>query len=546
MSSRPFALCFCLAFPVLLAGQTLLVTEIMADPTPSQGLPQTEYLELYNAGPAAIPLADIAVASGGRATSAGESGQLSPDSYLVLVPEDSLPSWSAFDVVVAGIRFPTLTNTGDEVTVLLRGDTVVHFRYTDDWYRDPTRDDGGYSLEYNGLGALDCSGSWAASRATTGGTPGRPNTVEGTVLDTLPPVVAIDNSAPTGFELLFDEPITTVPDVSFEGAMLVPTYLSSYELSFAVPIEKGRLYTVLVAPDYSDCSGNFADDTARLSLFLPEPLSPGDVLINEILFDPPPGGSDFVELLNNGNVTVQLKGFQLENRASGASSTIEANYYLPVGERVVLTGNTADLLLRFPGARPSAVLQADLPALPNGAGNLTVVSEDGTVIDAFDYREDFHDPLLNPTEGVSLERLDPDRPTQQRDNWYSAATAAGYGTPTLINSQYRRQGEPSTTQFSLPEPTFAPAGTGLPTQLGIHYRTGRPGLQARIKVFDAEGRHVRSLREVSLLGSSGTTYWDGTDDRGQRLPVGPYIILIEVISPDGGSDRHKLVGTLAG
>ena len=518
----------------------------MADPTPSRGLPLTEYLELYNAGPEAIPLSAISVASGGRATSAGESGQLEPGAYVLLVPVDSLSAWSALDVEVSGMALPTLTNTQDVVTVLVRGDTAVHLRYTIDWYRDPSRDDGGYSLEYNGLGPQDCPGSWRASEARIGGTPGTVNSLAGTVLDSLPPRAQMENVGPEGFDLVFDEAISFLPQVLVNGMVLSPAVESSRVLSLAVPIEEGLVYRIAIAPDFSDCSGNFAADTVRLDLLLPAPLSPGDLLINEVLFDPVPGGSDFVELLNHGPTTVDLRGLQLENRNSGSKSSVEVTYYLSVGDRVVLTEDTADLRLRFPNARPAALVQVDLPALPNAAGNLTVVAPSGTVLDAFDYRQDLHDPLLSPTEGVSLERLDPDQPTQDPQNWYSAATAVGYGTPTLVNSQRRPDSRLTGTQFLLPEPTFAPGGLGLPTALEIRYRTDRPGLQARLRVFDAEGRPVRTLQEIKLLASGGTTYWDGADDNGSRLPSGPYIILIEVVSPEGRSDRYKLVGTLAG
>ena len=518
----------------------------MADPTPSRGLPRTEYLEIYNWSAEAIHLTDIAVASGGRATSAGENGQLQPGAYLVLVPEDSLPSWTALGVEVSGISFPTLTNTGDEVTLLLRGDTLAHLRYDEDWYRDPARDGGGYSLEYNGLGPLDCPGSWGASDAPEGGTPGRMNSLAGILLDTLPPQFSLSDVGPDGFALVFDEAASSVPEVSVDGEQLTPATILPSRISFTYPIDYGVVYSLVVAPDYSDCSGNFATDSVRLPLYLAAPLAPGDLVINEILFDPVPGSSDFVELLNRTPSTIQLEGIRIENQISGSETSVNTSYYMSAGDYVVLTEDTVDLRLRFPRSRSAALLQVDLPSLPNAAGNLTLRTADGTILDAFDYRDDFHDPLLNPTEGVSLERLDPDGPTQDPDNWFSAATEVGYGTPTLVNSQYRAVGHASATRFYLPEPTFAPGGMGLPTELGIEYRTDRPGLQARMQVFDAEGRPVRNLQEISLLGSRGITYWDGTDDQGRRLPVGPYIILIEVITPEGGSDRHKLVGTLAG
>ena len=53
--------------------------------------------------------------------------------------------------------------------------------------------------------------------------------------------------------------------------------------------------------------------------------------------------------------------------------------------------------------------------------------------------------LLNITKGVSLERIDFNRPTQDRTNWHSAAEDIGFGTPAYKNSQYNDAGETDNT-----------------------------------------------------------------------------------------------------
>ncbi len=525
------------------------ISEFMADPTPSSGLPITEFIELQNVSNTAIRIDEIAIASGGRAASAGNSGFLEPNDYLVLVPEDSLGVWELLGIPVAGIRLPGLTNTGDEITLLLRGDTIAQLRYTVSWYRDPGRDEGGYSLEYNGLGAVDCPGSWAASRDDTGGTPGKRNSVAGQLLDMLPPALITLQIDSGGFTLLFDEGILGLPDDIFflDGEQLLPLRISDREFEFRIELNKGLIYSLLIEPDYTDCTGNFALDPIRYPLLLPAPLAPGDLLINEVLFDPLPGGSDFVELVNTTSNTLQLQGLLLDNTSSsGQPKRIEATYLLPPGELVVLTADAVDLVRRFPGTRPEAILETVLPALPNGGGNLTLFPVEGTSIDAFDYREAYHDELLNPTEGVSLERLSTDRPTNEPENWYSAASGSGYGTPTRPNSQRHLNNSSGATRFALANETFDPRGNGYPERMELQYLSPDPGLQATIRIFDIGGNLVRTLASVRLLGSSGSIYWDGTGDAGKKLPVGPYVVLIETFRAGGSTDRYKLVGILAG
>ena len=59
------------------------------------------------------------------------------------------------------------------------------------------------------------------------------------------------------------------------------------------------------------------------------------------------------------------------------------------------------------------------------------------MVDEVKYKDDWHFKLIDDAEGVSLERIDPDGTSQDETNWHSAASTAGYGTPTYKNSQYQ-------------------------------------------------------------------------------------------------------------
>ena len=530
-------------------GQRLQVTEIMADPTPGHGLPLTEYVEVYNAGNTPLPIAAIGLASGGRATSAGGGDTLAPGAFVVFVPDDSLATWLAAGVPAVGIELPGLTNTGDEVLLLWEGDTLQQIRYTLEWYRDTERDDGGYSLEYNGLGEVNCEGSWAASTDPSGGSPGRINTRAGVVLDAAPPEVISVLASDTGIDIQFSEAINGIVHGTFrvDGSYVEARQVTGTEYRIDVPIPNDYLGTLTVAPDFADCSGNLPSDTAYYQVYLPRPLRPGDVVINEILFDPVPGAQDYVEVRNDSPYPVAIGGLRIANTNYAADPVVIASpKLLPPRGYAVFTSDSAGLRDRYPAAVPNAIVGVDLPAFPNASGNVSLFDADGSVLDAFDYREDFHDPLLNPTEGVSLERLDANAPTQDAENWYSASTQSGYGTPTLPNSQARSFPYESATSFTLAAETFDPLGNGLADKLVVVYRADQPGTQARIRVIDLSGHTVRDLQPTALLGAAGTIHWDGRDDRGAPLPVGPYVLLIEAFHPEGWTERHRLLAILAG
>ncbi|MEM7659780.1 MAG: FlgD immunoglobulin-like domain containing protein, partial [Bacteroidota bacterium] len=83
--------------------------------------------------------------------------------------------------------------------------------------------------------------------------------------------------------------------------------------------------------------------------------------------------------------------------------------------------------------------------------------------------------------------------------------------------------------------TAKPKGVGSDDVLGIHYEFDFQGVNARIEILDRQGRRVRVLQENVLLSPEpGSFFWDGTDSRGNRAPVGPYIIVMEVSRADSG------------
>ena len=57
-------------------------------------------------------------------------------------------------------------------------------------------------------------------------------------------------------------------------------------------------------------------------------------------------------------------------------------------------------------------------------------------IDDFGYDDEMHFALLSTKEGVSLERINFDRPSIDKSNWHSASELAGFATPAYENSQF--------------------------------------------------------------------------------------------------------------
>ena len=57
--------------------------------------------------------------------------------------------------------------------------------------------------------------------------------------------------------------------------------------------------------------------------------------------------------------------------------------------------------------------------------------------------------------------------------------------------------------------------------------SGPPAISARVLVFDAAGRLVRTAWEGSLDGREVTIIWDGKDQSGRETPAGIYLLRVE-------------------
>lgn len=539
----------------------LVITEIFPDPTPPVGLPDFEYIELFNASNKVLQLGGLGLSTGSTPRTI-DPFVLLPQSYVILCDQDAATAFSPFGEVATLASFPALTNGGDELILLDMGSNeLVNLTYDESWYQDPLRAEGGYAMELiNPDLPNDCPGNWAASEAVAGGSPGQENTVSGVTLETDAPIL-LTAFAPNASEILvrFDDVLDSGIDLTdfFSISPMIPIGVAllepdrqSVRLFLNTPLQENTVYTVEASSGITDCIGNITTTASQVLVGLTVDPEPGDLVINEILFNPNTGGVDFLELYNPGDRILNLQGLRLRNEAitSGTlSTTVTTTTVLLPGEYVVFTEDPANILLEYTVPKPAALVENDLPSLGDKEGNISVYNDDFELLDALDYTEDWHSRLLSDRNGVSLERLRAEATTQSEGNWASAASTVGYATPTGVNSQDRNTVIPPVEDFLvLPESTFSPDEDGFQDVLEIQYSTDQAGYLARILIFDAQGRLVRQLEDLELLSGSGSFLWDGTNDEEQRARIGIYILVAEIFSPEGDTITEKLTCVLAG
>lgn len=531
----------------------VIITEFMADPTPAIGLPELEFIEIHNKSTKIFDLTGWKI---GDASADGTitAGWILPGEYKILCATSSLTSYPSGFAVTS---FPSLNNAGDNVVLKDTGLVIIDkVVYTDDWYNDPIKQDGGYTLELiNPNDPCSDQTNWTASNWIAGGTPGTLNSVYDITPDTQVPSLLLANAlAPNQVELYFSEGLdstsvansvfTSNPGLTVNNYSILDPFPTSMTVTFNENLMPSQLYDFTIGT-VGDCWLNTTTLSGQFALAdLPVP---GDLVINEFLFDPGTGGTDFIELFNRSSKVLNLKDYSIANFDNDTIDNIKpitTNYLLFPGDYVVLTADSAFQKNQFPAAIAGTFYEMSLPSLNNDSSTIYLIY-DSVVLDKVSYFADWHLSLIDDTENKTLERIDPAGLSSFKGNWHTAAEPIGFGTPGGQNSQY--QAGDITGDFGTVEPIFSPDNDGLQDVIQFFYTMSEPGMIATVRIFDDQGRLIREVAKSELLGLSGTLSWDGVNDNNTKSGLGVYLAVIEAFSVNGVTKFAKRVAfTLAG
>ncbi len=535
----------------------LVVNEIMANPSPSQGLPENaEWIEVLNRSQKYIRLSGIFVADAGASPRALPDVVLAPDSLLVICGSTAAAALLAVGVDAGTvISFPSLNDDADALRLTnAQGLVIDAVDYLDDWHTETGKEDGGWSLERINPDLL-CLGAanWMSCPQLPGGSPGRRNFAYSTAPDiTAPQALKIVLLNAQVAEVTFSEALDAdaitnaanylvTPNVTI-GQVTASSDRTEATLVFAAPLTIKTIYEMRFAPGLIDCSNNAVPADRVLEFGVPEQPEPGDVLVNEILFNPATGGSRFVEIYNNSDKVLALNELYLANYDnSNTGQPILAERLMLPETYWVFTPNRDDIVARYPDALEGRVVTQPLPSLDDREGNISVYWAKGgaaVVLDSFDYSAEYHNALLSSTdrEGVALERIRFDAPTNNSNNWTSGAQR---GTPTLPNSQRAAPASGQDEFIALSPARISPDGDGYEDYLDIVWNLDGAGYSATLSIYDSEGIPVRRIARQELVGTTGALRWDGNTDDGSRVRPGIYILFAEVFNSDGKVRRSK-------
>lgn len=260
----------------------------------------------------------------------------------------------------------------------------------------------------------------------------------------------------------------------------------------------------------------------------------GSLVINEIMFDPATGNSEYLEFFNTSVDSIQVGGMQINVGTSYKFKLANTYLMIPPGKYFVLAADSiiyknylwlkTESLTKFAGSSSLS--------LSNDGSMLVLKDFRKTTLDSIIYSPDWHSKNVVTTKNRSLERLNPLLNSNTRSNWNTCVSAEG-GSPGRQNSIFTQNLSRDSKVTISPNP-FSPDSDGFEDFTVINFELTKPLSQVRIKVFDSQGRIVRTLAENRPSSSNNSVVFDGLDDSNKPLRIGIYILLIETVAEGSG------------
>lgn len=414
--------------------QDILITEILADPSPTVGLPDAEYIEIYNNSTYPVYLDQLQIQKGSKYYPLPlTEQQLLPKQFMLLHQiKDSILFQNYSSKI--GMNLPSLSNDGDTLLLADKKGLLLHaINYNLNTYQDNIKKDGGYSLEMMHPSQL-CkeNTNWKASKHTKGGTPGEANSYWQDNPDNKGPnllkIVLIDS---LNLHLFFDEAISQFQSCKLEDISCEFT-LHQNELHVLFPRALNHQESLLLnCQGLKDCMGN--ESNLNIPLFYAEQQAPAmhQLLINEICFDENLNShypkAEYIELYNNSKYAIELKNFSL----SDLSTTAILDSYLLLPDSFLILCSETNAVI-FSSLAPALGVK-EFPSLST-TDQLSLRNAQNLLLHQVNYEGVWLTQNLqkNP-KAASIELINKQYPCSGKLAWQPSLSPLG-GSPGKINT----------------------------------------------------------------------------------------------------------------
>ncbi|WP_138432152.1 lamin tail domain-containing protein [Fodinibius saliphilus] len=381
---------------------------------------ETEYIEITNTSSHSFDLQGWTLNdnSGSPETVTDAPFVIPPDSFAVIAPDNTLRNnYPDIALLAMGNSFPSLNNSGDDI--ILRddnGNTLDSLRYTSAWGGDKV------ALERRTTSVIGIYHENWGDAPTPPGSPGRTNTI---AKDKSAPVLqklSIEDAST--IQLIFSEHLNSSSAATksnyqispAKDIQLVATRDDTVTLYLNSKMISGTTYTVTVSAVKDLFDNTLSPLTKQFEYLQTDDAQTGDIVVNEILYDPGnTGKADFIELYNTTDSNFDLEGWFLGD--ASRETSISSRLTIKSDEYMVLTGNQ-----NFAVTSEKINYISGFPSLNNTTPDIIYLrTNDGITIDSLRYSQHW----ANPIDGTSLERKDPLAASNDASNWEASSTESG-------------------------------------------------------------------------------------------------------------------------
>lgn len=277
---------------------------------------------------------------------------------------------------------------------------------------------------------------------------------------------------------------------------------------------------------------NRENDSQSMRLY----ASPSDVVVNEIMYRPNIGESEWIELVCRSELGCDLAGWTIRDSGGKRRMISRTSLFVPAFCYLILAEDSVSFARTFPDcdavvARP----EGGLPALnDSGEGEFTdlvsIEDSSGCVVEYVTYKD-----LLGSERGRSIERVSMDACSSLEGGiWHRCAAESGAtaGRENSVGGETKK----GSKRLSISPNPFSSA-SGACALIEAHLSKGESGI--RIRIFSLEGLEVKRL--FGEIGGASTVIcrWDGRDEASNLVPTGIYICLAEYMCGGGGVCRRE-------
>lgn len=499
--------------------------------------PEPEWIEIYNTENLEVKLNEFTV-SDKVTISEPIDITLQPNSFAIIT-KDSVELVAQYKLNSESIfitNLPTLNNTDDEVVIAAESVTLDSVHYDSDWGEK------GKSLErVNSFVESNDENNWGPSENNP--TPLQINSVSKYIdlrivsanLNAgglLTVVENIGNISSGSFSLILSINGNELGDYDSESINEqsdVEIYLDFTKYGYTPKLNDELIITIKEEKDIDQSNNSF-------KLFIPTQTDKSAILINEIMYDIDDEQYEFIEIYNNSDTDIKVSNWFIADEADISNNRfnlITTNSSLAKGEYGLIVSDSIALESINNNDWDRVFFTKRSFSLNKSSDIICLYNENKKLIDSLAYSDNWHEDYLITTKNISLEKIRPTIATQDADNWKSCTDNSG--NTSLMANSYSDTSRINNNITATPNP-FSPVSSSEPYII-IDYKLSFINAVINCYIYYPNGTKAMTVVQSKYTSRSGIVSWNGRDEGGNLLPVGPYVVTIEATNQDSGESE---------